>query len=37
VVVAPSAVAIGPGAVIDGQTAEGLQAVESLVRRALQS
>ena len=32
--VTPSAVAIGPGGVIDGETAEGLQEVESLVRRA---
>ena len=32
--VTPSAVAIGPGGVIDGETAEGVQEVESLVRRA---
>jgi thiol-disulfide isomerase/thioredoxin len=32
--VTPSAVAIGPGGVVDGETAEGLQEVESLVRRA---
>jgi thiol-disulfide isomerase/thioredoxin len=35
--VTPSAVALGPGAVIEGRTAEGLQEVESLVRRALRT
>jgi len=34
--VTPAAVAIGPDGAIDGETAEGLQAVESLVRLALQ-
>ena len=35
--VTPSAVAIGPGGVVDGETAEGVQEVESLVRRASKS
>lgn len=35
--VTPSAVALGPGAVIDGQTAEGVPSIESLIRRTLRA